>query len=333
MFDFANKLFDNEFTEHPKTFLIPEEIDELRDYMNETGHYIICKPDEGFCGGGIFIAQNSSDLKNLNHECSYACQRYINNPLCFGDRQRKIDYRVSFVHIDNGEGIGEVYYQTQNQGRAAVDTYKPLSEENKNDITTHITFYPELFTDTEKYVINENLDTWDDYCNFQNWNQVNQYYEKAGVKEFKTVVTENIKKVALKTAVVMRPFYKFMHKLKGIRYTKDKKQIFANFFGTDVIVDTDFNCHFVEYNLTPSCGDYNDSHNTGEKVNPVFLSWGEDAIELWLEYARNKYDGEVFGKKKDILGYTKILGTDIENPYVEEIKILERLCNLFWLFT
>jgi len=48
--------------------------------MNDTGDFLICKPDEGYCGEGIFIAQCAEDLNKCAEGTTYVIQVYINNP-------------------------------------------------------------------------------------------------------------------------------------------------------------------------------------------------------------------------------------------------------------
>jgi hypothetical protein len=331
MYGFANHLFPGFGTDHPKSWLIPEETQELEKHMTETGAIIICKPNDGYCGAGIFIAQTVEDLKFVEGT-KYICQIYINNPLTFGERKRKIDYRFSFVNVDNKGGVGEVYYQTHNQGRVAVDTFQPLSKENKDDVTTHITFYPELFSDPTKYIVTTDVENFSEVCNFQCWEQVCQFYHSHGHPEFEKIMSERITTISKKLQQIMRPFYRMVWAAKGITFTQKLNLTYANFFGSDVLIDEDYKCHVLEFNITPSCGDYLDSHGLEGEVNQVFLKWGKEATELWFEMARNLYDGVPFGGKQRIGSYQKIFGSGLEAEYSEEGDTLDKLFNLFLLF-
>jgi len=330
MFGFANHIFPDFVPEHPKSWLVPEEEDELRKHMTETGALIICKPDQGYCGAGIFIAQTVDDLK-FAQDTTYICQIYINNPLTFGDRSRKIDYRVSFVNVDTNGSYGEVYYQTRNQGRIAVDTYTPLSTENKDDVKSHITFYPELFSDPECYKVTKDCENYSEICNFQCWEQVCQYYHTHGHPEFETKVSAAMENLSQKLQQIMRPFYKMCYAAKGIKMAKELNYTFANFFGSDILIDEDYGVHLVEFNVTPSCGDYLDSHDLPGEINPVFQKWGVEALELWLEYARNLYDGVEFGDKMQIGSYKKIYGKGVEAKHTDKGEVLEKLFNMYML--
>jgi hypothetical protein len=106
---------------------------------------------------------------------------------------------------------------------------------------------------------------------------------------------------------------------------------YNNFWGSDVLIDDQYNCHLVEYNATPSCGDYLDAHEIEGGINPVFQKWGHEAMEPWLEQARNRYDGVEFGEKMEIGSYIKIVGKGVEPKYKEEGDVLEKLFNLYLL--
>jgi hypothetical protein len=202
MYSFANHLFPGFVSDHPKSWLIPEETQEFEKHMTETGAIIICKPNDGYCGAGIFIAQTVEDLKFVEGT-DYICQIYVNNPLTFGERKRKIDYRFAFLNVDNKGGVCEVYYQTLYQGRIAVETFQPLSKENKDDVTTHITFYPELFSDPPKYIVTKDVENFNEVCNFQCWEQVCQSYHSQDHPEFEKIMSERITTISKKLQQIM----------------------------------------------------------------------------------------------------------------------------------
>jgi hypothetical protein len=82
---------------------------------------------------------------------------------------------------------------------------------------------------------------------------------------------------------------------KSIAFTQKLNFTHGNFFVSDVLIDEDYKCHVLEFNITPSCGDYLESHGLEGEVNPVFLKWGKKATELCFEMARILYDGVPFG--------------------------------------
>lgn len=179
MFRFADKLFPNTYTIHPLTFPYPEKKKELISYMQENKDtFFIAKPDDGVCGQDIVLIHSVEDLETLTKDMEYAIQRYVNNPLLYGSRQRKIDFRVSFTQITKN-GKTYVYFSKNHQGRVAPDAYVPLSVDNKDSLATHLTCFQELFDPGHpKYFPTIDDTTWNDYNNFQAWKNIKKYYEE-----------------------------------------------------------------------------------------------------------------------------------------------------------
>jgi len=138
-----------------------------------------------------------------------------------------------------------------------------------------------MFEDPTKYILSDDLTKWNDYYNFQNWNMVKSYYHENGHPEFERKVLPNMKETMQKLATVLKPFYKAIFEAKGRKYVEEKDITFGNFWGNDILVDDKYNCHLVEANITPSCGDYGESQGLGTPVNNVFNDWAHDAIQLW----------------------------------------------------
>ena len=152
MHSFAEKMFPDIFNVHPLTFNYPERKDELIAYMKEhPDQHFIAKTDNGVCAAGIKIIHTPEDLELLDKDTEYAVQYYVNDPLLFGYKQRKIDFRISFTQVWK-DNQNMVYFSTRHQGRIAPDPYEPLSAENKNNISSHITCYDDYFkVGYEKY--------------------------------------------------------------------------------------------------------------------------------------------------------------------------------------
>jgi len=127
----------------------------------------------------------------------------------------------------------------------------------------------------------DDLTKWCDYTNFQNWNMVKSYYHENGHPEFESKVIPNMKEISQKLATVLKPFYKAVFEAKARKYVEEKDLTYGNFWGSDILIDENYNCHLLENNITPSCGDYGESQGLGTPVNNVFNDWAHDAIQLW----------------------------------------------------
>ena len=130
--------------------------------------------------------------------------------------------------------------------------------------------------------------------------------------------------------VVLAPYMKFYEELRGREIIETFDYIFTNFIGTDLCIDEDFNIHIFEFNITPSCGDYNEAHNTGGTINPVFQQWGREAVQMWLDLGRDK-NGTL---NKDKVGsYERIFGKDMPHPQQDRIDLMHKVFNLYLKLT
>lgn len=329
---FANKLFDNAYPHHPYCYNLPEEWDQLKSYMSETGNAVICKPTDGGCGDGIVVITHPDDMeKKLDKKAEYACQIYLNNPLTFGKTGRKIDYRVSFCQLSGAIEENTAFFQTQHQGRIAPEPYQPATRDNQDNIKSHITFFPELFEDPKLYIISDSCEKYHESAIFQHWNAIRDFYEnEKKIIDFDEKFQKKFKEVVLGLNVVLAPYMKYYEELRGRELIEAYDYIFTNFIGTDLCIDEDFNVHIFEFNITPSCGDYNEAHNTGGNINPVFQQWGREAVKIWLELGSDR-EGTM---NKDKVGtYEKLFGKDKPHPEQDRIDLLRKVFNLYLRLT
>ena len=76
------QLFPEEFKFHPRSFILPKESNELKDFMKENPkNYLIGKPAEGSCGGGIIIFKSIKDMTGSTFRDEWVVQNYVMNPL------------------------------------------------------------------------------------------------------------------------------------------------------------------------------------------------------------------------------------------------------------
>ena len=337
IFEFARKLFPNTFTCYPKSFIWPEDEFDIKEYMKETKDFVIAKPSSGTMGAGIVIIQKIEDLEKLTRDQEIIIQKYINNPLLLGERNRKVDFRVSFAHIFNGKDHddGCVYYQTFDQARICVDTYLPISEENKDNCESHITFYPALFEDPTKYKITEDLNNYDEYCNFQHLNAVHKLFDQNGKPENKKYLQDSHEDMIYQIHATHSPFSKLNWEQKSRPIVEEKGIVFCSYYGVDNVVSDDFKSNLVEVNITPSNGDYVYSQGLQdqEKINPIFIQNAVDFLPLWFEQGKNVAKGTPMDEKKWISSFKRLLKKGESSPYQKEIEVLNKLVNVFFLCT
>lgn len=334
MFHFAEKLFPGKFPIHPKCFNYPEKKQELIEYMKtHPEEYFIAKPDGGVCGQDIFMIHTIGDLEKCTEGVGYAMQRYINNPLLFGNGGRKIDYRVSMLQVFK-DNKNMCYINNSHQGRIAPRKYVPLSETNKDDIESHLTCYQDLFDipNNPDYKISHDLSTWHDDINFQPWRNIVKFYEEEkGIREFNDLVTKSFKDFALQSTCVMTPFFRYIFELRSREFYEKKGIIFMNFWGMDAILDDNLTPFWIEQNLGPSNGCLSESLGLMSLHNPAFVDFGRDAITPFIEIGR---DQKNFGKELEYGTWTQIEGEVVgDGPYHEEAKVLDKLFDLYLFLT
>lgn len=88
--------FPSEYDFFPRTFLIPEDVDEFKDFCkNNKNKLFISKPSGGCQGDGIKVFNNFKDLPISVYTPmgnQMVVQQYIHNPLLLDEK--KFDFRL-----------------------------------------------------------------------------------------------------------------------------------------------------------------------------------------------------------------------------------------------
>jgi tubulin polyglutamylase TTLL6/13 len=82
----------------PQTFVLPEEWEQLEEFMNAGSRTVIVKPEGGSQGKGIFITQTLEDIPRAGKAA--VVQQYIADPLLLGGL--KFDLRVYVIVVGLG---------------------------------------------------------------------------------------------------------------------------------------------------------------------------------------------------------------------------------------
>lgn len=91
-----SRFFPDAFNFSPASFLLPDEVHDLEEYMRAFPNYTyIAKPSKGRGGDGIFLVKKFTDLPRSALHTDFLVQRYIDNPLLID--KKKFDLRIYVV--------------------------------------------------------------------------------------------------------------------------------------------------------------------------------------------------------------------------------------------
>ena len=148
----AHSRFPDQYNFTPKTFLVPQDLDDLGDDMSamlDTEQMYIYKPALGARGNGIRILAPGDDIPNP--ETSAVVQRYIMEPLLL--HGFKFDLRIYILVTSVDPLIFYIY--DQGLGRFATEKFVPPNNMNKMHTQMHLTnfsvnYKSENFVDGDK---------------------------------------------------------------------------------------------------------------------------------------------------------------------------------------
>jgi glutathione synthase/RimK-type ligase-like ATP-grasp enzyme len=90
------RFFPEDYNFSPASFLLPDEVNDLEDYMrNYPQSTFIAKPSKGRGGDGIFLVKKFSELPRSALTHDFIVQRYIDNPFLID--KKKFDLRIYVV--------------------------------------------------------------------------------------------------------------------------------------------------------------------------------------------------------------------------------------------
>lgn len=129
----------------PRSWVLPQDMAALGEYMEGRSEPLIVKPDEGAQGDGIFIASDYSDLQqrlrgmggSVQGNAGVLVQRYIEKPMLLGGL--KFDLRV-YVLVLSLEPL-TVLLCREGLARFCTAPYQKPSTKNLHHLTSHLTNY------------------------------------------------------------------------------------------------------------------------------------------------------------------------------------------------
>ncbi|GAB1606285.1 tubulin polyglutamylase TTLL7-like, partial [Argonauta hians] len=256
------KMYPEPFNFHPRTFVIPSDINELnraQDSREDQQIYII-KPFNGSQGHGICLS-TTKDKPHFGENT--IVQEYIDRPLLINNL--KFDLRL-YVLLTTCDPL-RVFVYKEGLVRLSTEDYCPPSEKNLENLFMHLTNY----SINKRNNSVDKFDSSDDGIK-RSFKYLNQYLRQ---KDYDTThMWQQIYDLIAKTMILAEP-----HLLHAYRNCRPGAQpgspsVCFEILGFDVLVDCHLKPWLLEVNRSPSL---NTDHAIDQYVKTKLL---EDTITL-----------------------------------------------------
>jgi len=239
------EFYPEEFDFFPRTFLIPEEVDEFKEYMNDNpGKLFIAKPTSGSQGDGIILIKKWSDLPSFSYTTvsnEMVVQEYVEKPLLLDGK--KFDLRL-YVLISNVKPM-IAFLNEEGLARFCTEDYQSPTKDNLRNFYMHLTNYS-LNRLSPNYKYNEECVEINDGSK-RTLTSLWKSLEKSGYSQVE--IMNNIKELLKRLLVSLQPFIQFHY--NAAFEGKDTGKCF-HILGIDVLVDQNLKAWLLEINANPS---------------------------------------------------------------------------------
>lgn len=255
-----NKLYPGEFDFVPRTWVLPQEINELhhaqeQSYLNDKGSEakkfqgksrvgfpMIVKPDQMSQGKGIFL---TVDLDRIPSQEVAVVQEYLNKPYLINGL--KFDMRV-YVLVTSCDPL-RIYVYQEGLARFATHDYKPIDltrpKESLKNQFMHLTNYS-LNKDNKDYKQPGSVE--DDESHKRSITQIYKQLKEQGVDTDK--IQREIDQIIIKTMVSVQQ--DLMHSYRANQPADLENRMCFELLGFDIILDQKLKPWLLEVNQAPS---------------------------------------------------------------------------------
>eukprot|EP00930_Biecheleria_cincta_P037434 TRINITY_DN25697_c0_g1_i1.p1 TRINITY_DN25697_c0_g1~~TRINITY_DN25697_c0_g1_i1.p1 ORF type:complete len:651 (+),score=94.47 TRINITY_DN25697_c0_g1_i1:43-1995(+) len=131
----------HEFSFNPRTWVLPDQYNELKAKLEKSKKTFIVKPEDGSQGDGIFLVKGSRDLDiKLPNSRSAVVQQYVEKPLLLGGV--KFDLRMYVCLIGGSDRTPpKVFLCKEGLARFCTEKYEEPMQSNMNKCMGHLTNY------------------------------------------------------------------------------------------------------------------------------------------------------------------------------------------------
>jgi tubulin polyglutamylase TTLL11 len=242
---FTHKYFPEHFNIFPRTFLLPEDFEELEELTKNKSSYFIVKPTSGSQGEGIFIINKARDLQNcaLKNWSDLVVQEYLHPPLLL--RQKKFDLRI-YALITCIDPLC-VFINEEGLARFCTEDYEAPNNSNISNAFMHLTNYS-LNKRSTKFVHTDEITE----VNEGSKQTLQSFYAELEQNGYPVdVIKRNIKDLVVKTLLAIQPAMNLQLK-SYLKLAKVEKLRYFHILGVDVLLTQDCRAWLLEINANPS---------------------------------------------------------------------------------
>lgn len=233
----ARRFGSEAFNFLPKTYVLPQEMDDFLEEYQNSRHIWIVKPNAGSQGKGIFLLRDLDELPNAENDVS-VISRYIERPLLI--QRLKFDLRI-YVLVTSFEPL-RAYIYKEGLTRFASSPYS-TEDKHLGDTYRHLTNYS-INKKADNFVENQEVQQ-DNVGHKWSFSAFNKHLYAVGVSV--ELMWARIMDLCLKTLISVKP----MIASETRRATVHCSNCFE-LYGFDVLVDQDLKPWLLEVNLSPS---------------------------------------------------------------------------------
>ncbi|OMJ72396.1 hypothetical protein SteCoe_29189 [Stentor coeruleus] len=232
------KLFPDDFSFYPKTFLYPSELSSLKLYNTSKKFYIV-KPEASCQGKGIFLTKS---LEGFVENERYVIQEYITNPLLID--KLKFDMRI-YVLIAGCDPL-KVFLHKEGLGRFATEPYSPPNSKNFHNTCMHLTNYA-INKNSENFIFNSDPKN-DNVGHKRSLTATMSKIQELGFDIEK--IWKDISAIIVKTLCTIQP--SLAHVYKACQPDDPYNGMCFEVLGFDIILDETGKPWLLEVNHSPS---------------------------------------------------------------------------------
>ena len=246
-----SKKCSEEYNFVPRSFLLPEGLDDLLSYVNTKNRKgkrpttFILKPDNGCQGKGIRLLQTTRDVHNAMDYCENTkavVQHYIHRPFLINDL--KFDLRV-YALVTCCDPL-RIFLYSEGLVRFCTEKYQPPRQDNLGIACMHLTNYA-----VNKHNVNFEADnSTSDSLEGSKWslNSLKEWMEANGHDWDK--IWEDISDMVVKTVISVQPILSYFYQ-SAFPIDNDGLSCFE-ILGLDVMLDHKCKPWLIEVNHSPS---------------------------------------------------------------------------------